>query len=245
MQALSVPTRLADWVAIARSSIALVMGSGPSTRQVLLLLCVLAGCAVRAPRPDVMAPPAELPEATVKRLISVWEQQLARYIDREGGGDPAVLSRTQVLHSRDGATAGANHVRCPGCRRPMFRVAMDGTPRPAGRQTDERHAQLVCLRRRDRGTQRLSSLGDPGHAGGRILDAGRKASLADEPGGAASCATLSRHLRCIWNGPISGRHRWVQHERRGRAAVGTGGTIRRHLGAPTKRGKFRLKPSRG
>jgi hypothetical protein len=103
MQALSVPTRLADWVASARSSIALVMGSGPSTRQVLLLLCVLAGCAVRAPRTDVMAPPAELPEASVKRLISVWEQQLARYIDREGGGDPAVLSRTQVLHSRDGA----------------------------------------------------------------------------------------------------------------------------------------------
>ncbi len=71
------------------------------TRPALLLLCVLAGCAVRAPRTDVVEPAAVLPEATVKRLISAWEQELARYISREGGGDPAALSRTQALHSRD------------------------------------------------------------------------------------------------------------------------------------------------
>jgi hypothetical protein len=69
--------------------------------QLLLLLCIVAGCAVRAPHKDVMEPQIDLPEATVTRLISVWEQQLGRYIVQEGGGDPAVLSRTQVLHSRD------------------------------------------------------------------------------------------------------------------------------------------------
>ena len=72
-----------------------------SRHQLLLLLCVLAGCAVRAPRTDVVEPQADLSEVTVKRLISAWEQELTRYINREGGGDPAALSRTQALHSRD------------------------------------------------------------------------------------------------------------------------------------------------
>jgi hypothetical protein len=78
-----------------------VLVSRAAKRGVLLLLCALAGCAVRAPRTDVVEPQADLPEATVKRLISVWEQELGRYISREGGGDPAALSRAQALHSRD------------------------------------------------------------------------------------------------------------------------------------------------
>lgn len=70
-------------------------------RIALLLLGVLAGCAVRAPHPDGTQTQAGVPEPTVKRLISVWGQHLHRYINQEGGGDPAVLSQTRVLHSRD------------------------------------------------------------------------------------------------------------------------------------------------
>jgi hypothetical protein len=67
----------------------------------LLLGALLGGCAVRAPHPDEMEIHSSLPERTVKRLISVWEQRLGRYVSREGGGDPAVLAQTRVLHSRD------------------------------------------------------------------------------------------------------------------------------------------------
>ena len=69
--------------------------------SVFLLLGVLAGCAARAPHPDVTEPQGNLPERTVKRLILVWETRLARYINQEGGGDPGVLSQTRALHSRD------------------------------------------------------------------------------------------------------------------------------------------------
>ena len=78
-----------------------VLLSARVQRLALLLLAILAGCAVRAPRPDAIAPQTHLPERTVTRLISVWQRQLAEYIGREGDGDPAVLSRTRVLHSRD------------------------------------------------------------------------------------------------------------------------------------------------
>jgi len=69
----------------------------------LVLLTVLAGCAVRAPHPDLMETQAQgaLPERTVKRLVSVWEGQVDRYISQEGAGDPAVLSQARLLHSRD------------------------------------------------------------------------------------------------------------------------------------------------
>jgi hypothetical protein len=67
----------------------------------LLLVGVLAGCAVRAPHPDGTESQSSLPERTVKRLISVWERELNRYIGHEGGGDPAALSQTRALHSRD------------------------------------------------------------------------------------------------------------------------------------------------
>jgi hypothetical protein len=65
------------------------------------LLAVLSGCAVRAPRPDGLQTQANLPDRTTHRLITAWESQLTQYINAEGGGDPAVLARTRVLHSRD------------------------------------------------------------------------------------------------------------------------------------------------
>jgi len=112
MQGLSLTNTFAHLSTGAARSVPSTMAPRPSTRRnvcigrvagrpVLLLLCVLAGCAVRAPRTDVVEPQAALPETTVERLISAWEQELTGYINREGGGDPAALSRTQALHSRD------------------------------------------------------------------------------------------------------------------------------------------------
>jgi hypothetical protein len=65
------------------------------------LLTTLSGCAIRAPHPDGLQTQANLPDRTAHRLISVWEQQLSQYIGVEGGGDPAVLARARILHSRD------------------------------------------------------------------------------------------------------------------------------------------------
>ena len=93
----SVPPRWTSWTGKLRRP-------GLSSRVAgiaFLLLGVLGGCAARAPHPDRVEPQASVPERTVKRLVSVWEQELGRYISREGDGDPAVLSRTRVLHSRD------------------------------------------------------------------------------------------------------------------------------------------------
>lgn len=72
-----------------------------TARGVLVLLGVLAGCAVRAPHRDVMEPQVIPAERTVKRLVSVWETELMRFVNQEGDGDPAVLSQTRVLHARD------------------------------------------------------------------------------------------------------------------------------------------------
>jgi len=47
-----------------------------------------------------MAPPHELPEATVDHVIGEWRQQLQRYIAQAGAGDPAVLLQTRALQSR-------------------------------------------------------------------------------------------------------------------------------------------------
>jgi hypothetical protein len=66
-----------------------------------LLVVVLAACSTRPPHTGVAEPHAELAEATVKRLISIWQEQVRQYIDRQGDGDPAVLSQTRALHSRD------------------------------------------------------------------------------------------------------------------------------------------------
>ncbi len=55
----------------------------------------------RAPHAQVVGDPRLLPEPIVKRLLSVWQQQLGRYLTQEGSVDPAVLSQTRVLRSRD------------------------------------------------------------------------------------------------------------------------------------------------
>jgi hypothetical protein len=67
----------------------------------LVLLMALAACATRLPHADTPPSSGTLSELTVKQLVFAWEEQLRRYIDRQGHGDPAVLSQTRVLHSRD------------------------------------------------------------------------------------------------------------------------------------------------
>src|SRR5207344_2009715 len=66
----------------------------------VLLLSLLAGCALRAPHTDVAAP-AHLSETRAERLLRTWRQDLDAYIVREGRGDPVVLSHTRALRSRD------------------------------------------------------------------------------------------------------------------------------------------------
>jgi hypothetical protein len=66
---------------------------------VVLLLSAVAGCAARAPHVAVVESQGDIPERTAKRLLGFWQQQLGQYIDREGHGDPAVLS--QAVRSRD------------------------------------------------------------------------------------------------------------------------------------------------
>jgi hypothetical protein len=111
MQKNPVDTRCADGVKAVTPSPASHDTSGngcvgPSlriARVALLLLSILAGCAVRAPHPDATETQthATLPERTVKHLVSVWKGQLGRYISEEGAGDPAVLSQARLLRSRD------------------------------------------------------------------------------------------------------------------------------------------------
>ena len=71
------------------------------TPLALLAVGILAGCAARSPHPAVAEVQQDVPDARAQHLISVWQQQLGRYIKQEGDGDPAVLSRMLVLHSRD------------------------------------------------------------------------------------------------------------------------------------------------
>jgi hypothetical protein len=68
-------------------------------RLLPLLFVALAGCATRTQTLPVAAP--VVPEGTVAQLVSAWQDEVCRYVDREGDGDPAVLSETKALRSRD------------------------------------------------------------------------------------------------------------------------------------------------
>jgi hypothetical protein len=71
-------------------------------RLLPLLFVALAGCASRPPAPQTEAAVvAPIPEGTVAQLVSAWQDEVCRYVDREGDGDPAVLSETRALRSRD------------------------------------------------------------------------------------------------------------------------------------------------
>jgi len=72
----------------------------PMRRLLAVLLVALSGCA-GPPQPDIAEPVGGLPEGVVTQLLAAWEGEVCRYVDREGDGDPAVLSETTALHSRD------------------------------------------------------------------------------------------------------------------------------------------------
>jgi hypothetical protein len=67
----------------------------------LLAVGILTGCAARSPHPVVAESQHDVTDARAQGLISVWQQQLGRYIKQEGDGDPAVLTRMLVVRSRD------------------------------------------------------------------------------------------------------------------------------------------------
>lgn len=70
-------------------------------RLLPLLFVALAGCASRSQAPSVEAATAVLPERTAAQLVSAWQDEVCRYVDREGDGDPAVLAETKTLRSPD------------------------------------------------------------------------------------------------------------------------------------------------
>jgi len=60
---------------------------------------VLLGCAARSSQAEVAVAPDTLAESKVDQLISIWQEQLCRYIVREGNGDDAVLAELRMLRS--------------------------------------------------------------------------------------------------------------------------------------------------
>jgi hypothetical protein len=74
---------------------------GASRLLLLLALLLLPACATRSPDPGGAAAHADLPDNSAARLLSVWQQDLLRYIDQRGGGDVTVLPALRELHSRD------------------------------------------------------------------------------------------------------------------------------------------------
>ena len=74
----------------------------PFVRRLLLLLLVtLAGCATRSSHTTVATAPGTLDDGTATRLVSVWQEKLCQYVEREGNGDVAVLDELRGLRSRD------------------------------------------------------------------------------------------------------------------------------------------------
>ena len=67
----------------------------------MLLLSALVACSVRAPHTQFGGHADPLPEPTVRRLLLAWQEKLGRYLAHEGRVDPAMLSQTRVLRSRD------------------------------------------------------------------------------------------------------------------------------------------------
>jgi hypothetical protein len=75
-------------------------------RVFLLLLALLPACATRSPGPGGAAPRTNLDDRTATALISTWQRALRQYVDRQGDGNPAVLSQLRALHSRDAPRPG-------------------------------------------------------------------------------------------------------------------------------------------
>lgn len=68
---------------------------------VVLLAGALGACAMRSPHPESGDFRPSLNVRTSDRLVSVWQQQLGRFITRDGRPDPAVLGEMQFAHARD------------------------------------------------------------------------------------------------------------------------------------------------
>jgi hypothetical protein len=67
----------------------------------MLLAAALTACATRAPHPETANSQTSLKASPSDRLISAWQQELGRFISRNGHPDPAVLSEMQFARSRD------------------------------------------------------------------------------------------------------------------------------------------------
>ena len=67
----------------------------------VLLAGTLAACGTRSPHRETVDVQPDLSIRVSNRLMSVWQQQLGRFISRDGHVDPAALSELQSARSRD------------------------------------------------------------------------------------------------------------------------------------------------
>jgi hypothetical protein len=102
----------------------------------LALLLLLQACATRAPRPASVTVEPPLGEARAREIVTVWQRQLADYLDHTGGGDPAALAQLPVRRATGTlrparVTFGALDVDAGGAERDGFDVqGLLLTPRP-------------------------------------------------------------------------------------------------------------------
>jgi len=75
------------------------MGASNRRLAALLVLGALAGCAARSSQTEIAPGADPLAERTSARVLSVWREQLCRFIVREGNGDPAALAALDTLHA--------------------------------------------------------------------------------------------------------------------------------------------------
>ena len=175
-------------------------------------------------------------EAKVKQLISIWQEQVRQYIDRQGDGDPAVLSQTRALHSRDilrpgRITFGALDTESdlPG------RNGWDMQGVLVGKQASGSHTWYVfvvgIVRRSNYRPMEVQDIRMVAlRAEGRKL--GWETSTADPQ----SVQRYRDAFAGIRPGAVPGGHRPIQHERLGRPCAGAGDAVRRRLVAASEHG---------
>ena len=195
-------------------------------RLLPLLFVALAGCASRSQAPYGVAAAAVLPEGTAAQLVSAWQDEVCRYVDREGDGDPAVLAETKALRSPEALrpariTFGVLDVNAGAAARDGWDVQGVLVGRQASGAIDH-YVFLVGIVARSGyvpvGIQDIRLVG--------LSVRGGRLELGDRHGGRHGGAALSRGVPRRRRDPVPGGHRQLQDDRHGGSRVGAGGPVR-------------------